>query len=89
MKEKTVTGVLDNARNITKAWELMDRPVVNCFAQTLNLAVKKGLAIDGIDDTLKTARKLVSHFHHSAPQVEALKSKQDTLNIPVKIENGC
>ena len=84
MKEKTVTGVLDNARNI-KAWELMDRPIVNCFAHTLNLAVKKGLAIDGIDDTLKrAARKLVSHFHHSAPQVEALKSNQDTLNIPIK-----
>ena len=60
LKGKTVTGILDNARNITKSWELMDRPIVNCFAHTLNLAVKKGLAIDGIDDTLKRARKIVS-----------------------------
>ena len=84
LSEKTIAGVMDNARNITKAWELTNRPVVNCFAHTLNLAVKKGLGVNGIGETLKRARKLVSHFHHSPLQIQALKLKQEALDIPVK-----
>ena len=84
LSEKTIAGVMDNARNITKAWDLTNRPVVNCFAHTLNLAVKKGLGVNGIGEILKRARKLVNHFHHSPLQIQALKLKQEVLDIPVK-----
>ncbi len=83
LTEKLITGVLDNARNMTKAWELLQRPFVNCFAHTMNLAVKKGLAVPSLHDTLKRARRLVCHFHHSPTQLEALKRKQESLNLPV------
>lgn len=46
MGEKHLVGVVDNAKNITKAWNLMERKVLNCIADTMNLAVKRALAGD-------------------------------------------
>lgn len=82
LTNKTILGVVDNARNITKAWTLLDKQVVNCFSHTMNLAVRKGLAAASMDNTLMKARKLVKHFHHSAVHSLALKNQQEMLNLP-------
>ena len=82
LHNKPVVGVVDNAKNITKAWILLQRQYINCFAHSMNLAVKRGLAIPAIKDTLDSVRKLVNHFHHSCPHTEALKNQQEMLNLP-------
>ena len=84
LTEKHIVGVVDNAKNTTKAWNLMEKKVLNCFAHTLNLAVKKGLTTLSTGEALAKARKLVSHFHHSAIHTTALKEKQALLGLPQK-----
>ena len=84
LDQKYITGVVDNARNIVNAWQLMDKPHMLCLGHTLNLAVKKGLATEGIGGVLTKCRKLVTHFNHSQLAKQALKSKQLQLGIPVK-----
>ena len=76
---------MDNAKNITKAWMLLNRQAVNCFAHTINLAVKKGLAVDN-NIALGRAKKLESFFHHSPLQTSALKNKQALLGMPKKLK---
>ena len=87
LSDKEIVGVMDNARNITKAWMLLNRKYVNCFAHTLKLAVRKGIALES--DTVKRAKKLVSFIHHSTSQTTALKQKQRLPGMPerkLKIE---
>ena len=82
LHEKSVTGVIDNARNITKAWQLLQKQSINCFAHTMNLAVRKGLSLVAMDNPLLKARKTVSHFHHSALHTKALRKQQEALSLP-------
>ena len=55
-----------------------------CFGHTMNLAVKKGLAVAGLGNVLSKCRKLVSHFNHSCLAKDALKAKQVQLGLPQK-----
>ena len=79
--QKCITGVVDNARNMVNAWQLMEKQHMLCFGHTLNLSVKKGLAVPGLGEVLSRCRKLVSHFNHSSVAKQALKSKQLQLGI--------
>ena len=58
------------------------KTIINCFAHTMNLAVRKGFAVASLDEALIKARKLVTHFHHSSKHSEALEKQQKTLNLP-------
>ena len=82
LQKKHITGVVDNAKNISKAWVLLQKDYINCFAHTMNLAVRKGLAVAYLNSTLMKTRKLVSHFHYSTLHPEALKKQQEVLNLP-------
>ena len=84
IEEKEITGCVDNARNIVNAWELMGKTCMFCFGHTLNLSVKKGLAVDGVKEIVADCRKLVGYFNHSYLGSGALKSKQKQLDMPVK-----
>ena len=50
----------------------------------MNLSVKKGLGVQGIEAVLGKCRKIVGHFNHSQPKYEALKCKQKQLGMPEK-----
>ena len=56
INNKDITGVVDNARNMVKAWQLMDKQYILCFGHTLNLAVKRGLSIASIKDVVGRCR---------------------------------
>ena len=84
LDQKCITGVVDNARNMVNSWQLMNKQYMLCFGHTLNLSVKKGLAVEGLGEVLGRCRKLVSHFNHSSIAKEALKSKQKQLGQNVK-----
>ena len=55
---------------------------MNCFAHTLNIAVRKGLAIPAFKTTLGDTKKLISYFHHSPSMSIALENQQEMLNLP-------
>ena len=59
LNDKQIVGVMDNDKNITMAWMRLNRQGVNCFAHTINLAVRKAIAEN---ETLGKAKKLVSSF---------------------------
>ena len=85
LQDKKVVGVIDNAKNITKAWQLLEKQSINCFAHTMNLAVKKAMSLASLDDALiktRKVRKLVNHFHHSNIHTYALKNQQEMLHLP-------
>ena len=79
IEEKEIIGCVDNARNVVNSWKLMERPCMFCFGHIMNLSVKKGLAVIGIDGILQRCRKLVGHFNHSSLAKESLKNKQRQL----------
>ena len=55
----------DNAANISKAVQESDFSHVRCFAHTLNLAVQKGLKVNGINTQLSKIRQIARYFHKS------------------------
>ena len=55
-----------------------------CFGHTMNLAVKKGTAVESLGNILSKYRKLVSHFNHSYLANVALKAKQMQLGLNKK-----
>jgi hypothetical protein len=73
--------VRDGAANMGAAMDILNKrgmkvDSVECVAHTLQLAVKAGLASEGLDDLLSKCRKLVGHFKHSAQATTHLKARQ-------------
>lgn len=89
---KVTACVHDNASNMVLAnsdaglgWD--SQP---CFAHTLQLATNDGFKLQHINHVVKAANRLVSHFHHSTVATEALKQKQQLLNVPAhKLVQSC
>ena len=52
-----------------------------CSAHCLQLCLKSGLNINSIDRLLGASQKLVSHFRHSVVASEALKKKQQQMDV--------
>lgn len=71
----------DNAANITKAVREGGYLNVRCFAHTVNLAAKKGLAV--IDSTMGHIRRVVRYFNKSCAANVILKEKQLVTDTPV------
>ena len=84
IKDKSITGCVDNARNIVNAWGLMEKTCMFCFGHTMNLAVKKGLAVPEIKQIIAKCRRLVGFFNHSPLADTALKAKQTQFGLPKK-----
>ena len=60
----------------------MQKQSINCFAHTVNLAVRKGLSLASINNSILKTRKIVSHFHHSTLHTQALRKQQQALSLP-------
>lgn len=72
----------DNASNITKAVRLANMTNIRCLAHTVNLAVKKGLAVREIENITSKLRRVVTHFHKSAKATSCLAERQRLAGVP-------
>ena len=80
--------VTDNAANMIVAIkESTLAQHVTCFAHTLNLAAKRGLAVAGADRLLGRVRRIVGYFHSSTSANEVLKQRMKILELtgPLKL----
>ena len=55
-----------------------------CCAHRLQLCLLAGFKVNAIDKLIAAVKKIVSHFHHSVVATEALKNKQQQMNITAK-----
>ncbi|XP_057181407.1 E3 SUMO-protein ligase ZBED1-like [Triplophysa rosa] len=80
----TIPVTTDNARNMVNAIKEAAGlgPQIGCFAHILNLAAKKAVALQQTSRLLGKVRKVVAFFHKSTTAANALKVKQEMLNIP-------
>ena len=80
----TIPATTDNAPNIVNAIRDTDvfGPHIGCFAQVLNLAAKKSVALNAVSCLLGKVRKIVAFFHKSTTAAQVLTNKQHMLNIP-------
>ena len=61
-----------------------------CSAHRLQLCILAGLKGNAIEKLTAAVKKIVSHFSHSVVATEALKNKQQQMNITAKkLINSC
>ena len=78
---KVHVGVRDNAANMTRAMHVAGIADMDCMAHTLQLAIHDALFTQtSVENLVKKARKIVSHFKHSEQacrkMVECQKSSE-------------
>ena len=74
-----VAVTTDNAQNVRNAViDCLLLPAIPCAGHSLNLAVQDGLDVHEVHTALARAKKIVTHFHKSRLDSEAL------LKIPQK-----
>ncbi|CAM4555269.1 unnamed protein product [Leuciscus chuanchicus] len=84
--------VHDNASNMNLAMELCEMfpKDLGCTGHTLQLAIKAGLVLPDVSKAIDAARRVVSHFRHSAVATCALRKRQEQLGIrPNKLQTDC
>ena len=57
---------------------------LKCAGHCLQLSVKSGVSISLIERMIAVARKIVGHFRHSITASEALKERQEQMQVAVK-----
>lgn len=75
-----IAVVSDTTSNISKAVQLGDWHLINCFAHAINLVVAAGIA--EISETIVRVRRIMEYCHKAQVQVDntELHFKQDTTN---------
>ena len=61
--------------------ELLGLEHFPCFAHTLQLAIKKVLAVPRVSTVIARCKKLVEHFNKSTKETYCLREKQKMLQI--------
>ena len=84
----------DQGSNMEAAMEVLTEDCnwksLPCCAHRLNLCLLAGFKVNAIDKLIAAVKKIVSHFHHSVVATEALKNKQQQMNITAKkLINSC
>ncbi len=65
----------DNAANMLLGIDLLEVDHLSCYNHTNQLCITDSvLTQKSVEGAIKTARKIVGHFHHSARAVQNLKS---------------
>ena len=57
---------------------------LSCAAHRLQLCINEGLQLNALARAIAAAKKLVSHFKHSALATNALSERQETMNMKQK-----
>ncbi len=88
LSEKVSVVVHDQAANMELCLEILEVDQgwksLKCTAHCLQLYLKAGLSISGIDRLIGVARKLVGHFRHSVVASEELKRRQAQMKVAEK-----
>lgn len=81
----TIPVTTVNAKNMVNAIKAAAvlGPQIGCFAHIFNLAAKQAVALQQISRLMSKVRKVVKFFHNSTTAAQALKIKQEMLNLPV------
>ena len=91
--DKKVTAVChDNGSNVKNIGrDSLDVEDIGCCAHTLQLAINKGLSVNGTIKTLIGASsRLVNHFKHSTVAIKALETAQKQHGIAqIKLKPSC
>ena len=75
--------ISDSAANMKKAFADLGVPLQSCYAHSLQLVVNTGLPSQrAVIDACAVARRIVTHFKHSTPEVESLHELQAELKMP-------
>ena len=83
IQKKVAAVTMDNAQNVQNSViECLLLSTIPCAGHSLNLAAQDGLAVQEVQTALAQAKKIVTHFHKSRLDSEALKYKQKQLNLP-------
>ncbi|KAK5853479.1 hypothetical protein PBY51_014626 [Eleginops maclovinus] len=90
-RESVLSITTDNAANYVNAVERHLQAVnVPCMAHTINLAVRKGLAVRAIESPVNRLKATALHFNKSTTDSYQLESKQKLLGVkPAKLINDC
>ena len=90
IRKKVAAVTTDNAQNVRNAViECLLLPAIPCAGHSLNLAVQDGLGVQEVQRALARAKKIVSHFHKSRLDSEALKDKQKQLAQEKPVISAC
>ncbi|KAL7404571.1 hypothetical protein ABVT39_016476 [Epinephelus coioides] len=84
--------VHDNASSMNLAMSLCEdfNQDLGCAGHTLQLTIRAGLDFAEVAKTSDVARRVVSHFRHSAVAKSALKHRQAHLNVKEKrLQTNC
>ena len=75
----------DNAANMLLGIDLLEVDHLSCYNHTNQLCINDSVfSQKSVEGAIKAARKIVTHFHHSAKAVQNLKTIQEELGKPVK-----
>ncbi|XP_056116949.1 E3 SUMO-protein ligase ZBED1-like [Rhinichthys klamathensis goyatoka] len=90
-RESVLSITTDNAANYINAVERRLQVVnVPCMAHTINLAVRKGLAVRAIETPVSRLKATALHFNKSTTDSYLLESKQELLGLKhAKLINDC
>ena len=62
----------------------------SCGAHWLQLCIEEGLSLTAISQALGVAKKLVTHFQHSALATAELRRQQEAMSVePKKLQLAC
>uniref|UniRef100_A0A8C9Z4Z2 BED-type domain-containing protein n=1 Tax=Sander lucioperca TaxID=283035 RepID=A0A8C9Z4Z2_SANLU len=89
--ESVLSITTDNTANYINAVERHLQAVnVPCMAHTINLAVRKGLAVRAIETPISRVKATALHFNKSTTDSYLLESKQKLLGLkPAKLMSDC
>ena len=92
--DKVIIVSHDQGSNMEAAMEVLTEDCnwqsLPCCAHRLQLCLLAGFKVNAIDKLIAAVKKIVSHFHHSVVATEALKNKQQQMNITSKkLINSC
>ena len=77
-----IATTTDSGSNVVAAFRILDLLRISCFGHNLDLAIKKGLALDRVKCALARCHSIVELFHRSWKKCRDLKQKQELLNLP-------
>lgn len=88
ISQKAVVAVTtDNALNYVNAVHNLGLIDVPCLAHTLNLTVRKGLEVKGVDTALSRLKQTAAHFGRSPSDSCLLEEKQELLGLKKRETN--
>ncbi|XP_053968597.1 E3 SUMO-protein ligase ZBED1-like [Anastrepha ludens] len=86
--DKVSAIVTDNARNVVKACEILQKRNVPCFAHCINLIVQSCFSLENIKTIMGKCKSIVSFFKSSSIAYAKFKQAQEPMK-PYSLKQEC